>query len=64
MQKTITTRLVTSMKDAREKLSGLTSTEQKSLEKSWDIEHAYYSSALEGIKLDRKEFEKLGKKIE
>jgi len=64
MQKTLTTRLFSSMKDAREKLAELTSVEQKSLEKSWDIEHAYYSSALEGSKLDRKEFEKLAETIE
>lgn len=52
------------MKDAREKFAELTSAEQKSLEKSWDVEHAYYSSVLEGSKLDRKEFEELGKKVE
>ena len=51
------------MKKAEEKISELTSSQRKSLEKSWDIEHAYYSSALEGSKVDRKEFEKLGKKI-
>ena len=51
------------MKDAGEKLSTLTPSQKKSLEKSWDIEHAYYSSALEGSKIDRGEFEKLGEKV-
>lgn len=33
------------------------------LEKEWDVEHAYYSSALEGSMLDKREFEKLAKKV-
>ena len=51
------------MKDAGKTLSKLTATQKKALEKSWDIEHAYYSSALEGSKVDRKEFEKFGEKV-
>lgn len=31
------------------------------LEEVWDVEHAYYSSALEGSNIDRKEFETLAK---
>lgn len=42
---------------------GLTVQEKKTLEKKWDIEHAYYSSVLEGSKLDRKDFDKLAEKI-
>ncbi len=56
-------KLFVSMRDAREKLAELTPAQMKSLEKSWDIEHAYYSSALEGSKIDRQEFERLGEAI-
>jgi len=48
---------------AVEKISKLKPAEKTALEKSWDVEHAYYSSTLEGSKLDREEFEKLAKKI-
>lgn len=57
------TKLVESIREGQETLSKLPKAEKKELEKSWDIEHAYYSSALEGSKLDRKDFEKLGKDI-
>lgn len=64
MKKTLVKKLSLSMKDAGKKLSTLTPNQKRSLEKSWDIEHAYYSSALEGSGVDRKEFEKLGEKID
>lgn len=60
MKNILAQKLYVSMRDAREKLAELTPTQKKALEKSWDIEHAYYSSALEGSKIDRKEFERLG----
>lgn len=63
MKKVLVKKLFMSIKDAGERLSKLTPSQKKSLEKSWDIEHAYYSSALEGSKVDRKEFEKLGEKV-
>lgn len=63
MKKTLGKQLFVSMKNAGEKLSKLTPSQKKTLEKSWDIEHAYYSSALEGSKIDRTEFERLGKKV-
>jgi len=44
-------------------MSSLSTEDKKKLEKTWDIEHAYYSSSLEGSKLDRKEFEKLAVNI-
>ncbi|MEK7568502.1 MAG: hypothetical protein AAB497_00115 [Patescibacteria group bacterium] len=44
-------------------VASLSVQEKSSLEKRWDIEHAYYSSALEGSKIDRKEFDKLAEKI-
>ena len=55
--------LVSSGKAAQRKMSQMTTGQRHKLEKSWDIEHAYYSSALEGSKLDRKDFEKIGRKI-
>ena len=63
MKKSLSTRLLVSMKKAKKQLSGFTPSQRRSVEKSWDIEHAYYSSTLEGSKLDRKEFEKLGEKV-
>ncbi|HFC10987.1 MAG TPA: hypothetical protein ENJ75_02240 [Candidatus Kaiserbacteria bacterium] len=33
------------------------------LEKEWDVEHAYYSSALEGSMLDKREFGELAKEV-
>ena len=55
--------LLISRKEAQKKLSKLSVAEKKKLEKSWDVEHAYYSSALEGSNIDRKEFDKLAKAI-
>jgi len=52
-----------SKKVAERQISQLTPKQKSALEKSWDIEHAYYSSALEGSKLDRGEFEKLALKV-
>jgi hypothetical protein len=56
-------KLFLSIKQAEVRLNKLTPEQKSSLEKTWDIEHAYYSSALEGSKLDRKEFEKLAETI-
>ena len=51
------------MKAAQKYIGTLSSTQKSTLEKGWDIEHAYYSSALEGSNLDRKEFEELALKV-
>lgn len=56
-------KFIKSFKEGKVLLSGIPVAEKKKLEKTWDVEHAYYSSSLEGSKIDRKEFEKLGKKI-
>ncbi len=56
--------LFSSLWEARRRISTLTKQQKSTLEKEWDVEHAYYSSALEGSKLDKKEFEKLGEKID
>ena len=63
MKKELTQKLFHSIKEAEEILSRLSTKQKSDLEKTWDIEHAYYSSVLEGCKLDRKDFEKLGEKV-
>lgn len=63
MTKKTTKKLIVSIKNGQKAISGLTKLQKKTLEKEWDIEHAYYSSALEGSKLDRKEFEKFAKEV-
>ncbi len=55
--------LFATMSEAKKRLDKLTLKQRAALEKGWDIEHAYYSSALEGSKLDRKHFEELGEKV-
>lgn len=48
-------------RNAQRAMAQLTPQQKNRLEESWDVEHAYYSSALEGSNLDRKEFEDLAK---
>ncbi len=55
--------LFESMQKAREAISRLNPKQKSTLEKEWDVEHAYYSSTLEGSRLDRQDFEKLAEKI-
>ena len=64
MNKTLTETLFTSYKAGEKRISELSPKQKTTLEKSWDVEHAYYSSTLEGSKLDRKEFEEIAKKID
>ena len=63
MKNILSQKLFTSIKEAQIKLMQLSPKEKSALEKKWDIEHAYYSSALEGSNLDKNEFEKMGEKI-
>ena len=63
MKNTRAKQLGQAAKAANQQLSKLTPNQKSDLEKSWDIEHAYYSSALEGSKLDRKEFDHLAKDV-
>lgn len=56
--------IFTSAKIAQEHISKLNPQEKASLERGWDIEHAYYSSSLEGSKVDKREFEKMAKDVE
>lgn len=55
--------LSAAIKLGQEKLAKLSAIQKRTLEKKWDIEHAYYSSALEGSKISHKEFEKLAEKV-
>lgn len=63
MKKDIIREVYTSALVANRELNSLSADQKTKLEKSWDIEHAYYSSSLEGSKIDRKEFEKIGCKL-
>ena len=56
-------KLISSIKNGQKAISNLTVSQKHSLEKVWDVEHAYYSSALEGSHIDRKEFEKFAEKV-
>lgn len=61
MKKNIIKILLESGRVATKVIASLSLKEKSRLEKALDIEHAYYSSALEGSNIDRKEFEKLAK---
>jgi hypothetical protein len=63
MNTTIQQKLIVSIKDAQRALLKLTPMQKYRLEKGWDIEHAYYSSAIEGSKLDKQEFERLAETV-
>ena len=58
-----TKKIFTTIQEAQSTLKSMTRAERDKLEKRLDVEHAYYSSSLEGSKLCREDFEKLGKKI-
>ena len=47
--------------EAEKLINDLPSNQKRELDLKLDIEHAYYSSALEGSKLDRKTFDELAK---
>lgn len=63
MTKTLTKQIFNCAKNAQIKINNYTPTQKNQLERAWDIEHAYYSSVLEGSKLDRKDFEKLAESV-
>lgn len=64
MNKKLIQQVFTSAKIAGKNMQKLSSKQRQKLEKSWDVEHAYYSSVLEGSKLDRKEFDELAKAVQ
>ena len=62
MNKVLIRQLFEAKSEADKKISAMDINQRAQLEEVWDIEHAYYSSALEGSNIDKKEFEKLAEK--
>lgn len=62
-KKNLIQQVVSSAQTAQKRIATLSSQQKTKLEKAWDVEHAYYSSALEGSKLDREEFDKLAETL-
>ena len=56
-------KLINVIQSGQKAMRGLTAREKHTLEKVWDVEHAYYSSALEGSGVDRKQFDKFAEKV-
>ena len=61
MKNTLLKQLIQVKKEGEQKLAAMDEDVRLKLEDQWDIEHAYYSSALEGSKIDRNEFDALAK---
>lgn len=51
-------------KVADKRMREMAKKERMEVEKRWDVESAYYSSALEGSRVTKKEFEKIAKEID
>ncbi|MBI2049192.1 MAG: hypothetical protein HYT29_02045 [Parcubacteria group bacterium] len=64
MNKQLQNDLAQSKANADKVFSTMSGEQKTQLEKNWDVEHAYYSSVLEGSKMDRKTFEEIGKSVE
>jgi hypothetical protein len=62
MNKVLIRQLFDAKKEADKKISAMDIDQRTKLEEVWDVEHAYYSSALEGSNIDKKEFEELAEK--
>ena len=54
--------LIKVKREAEELIGSLSPAKKRELDLKLDVEHAYYSSALEGSKLDRKTFDELAKR--
>ena len=63
MTKIKVNKLISTIKKGQKALRSLTVSQKNNLEKVWDVEHAYYSSALEGSHVDRKKFDKFAKSV-
>ena len=61
MKKLLLEQLIQAKGIADKKMAAMNPKQKAKLERAWDVEHAYYSSALEGSKLDRSDFEILAK---
>lgn len=62
MKNTLLKQLLTAKNAGKQRLLEMDEKARLHLEDQWDIEHAYYSSVLEGSKLDRNDFDALAKK--
>lgn len=62
MKNTLLKQLLAAKNVGTQRLLEMNEKKRLNLEDQWDIEHAYYSSALEGSKLDRNDFDALAKK--
>ena len=63
MKNTLINKVILSGRDARKAIDLMSPQEKRKVEIALDVEHAYYSSALEGCKIDRKEFERLAEGV-
>lgn len=63
MQNSLINKVIHSGRDAHKTIDRMSPEYKRKVEKALDVEHAYYSSALEGGKIDRTEFEKLAESI-
>jgi hypothetical protein len=63
MKNTLINKVILSGRDAQKALIRMSLQEKRKVETALDVEHAYYSSALEGSKIDRGEFEKLAESV-
>ena len=61
LNKALFQRLQSAITGARNAFTHADQKDKNKLEDVWDVEHAYYSSALEGSNIDKKEFETLAK---
>ncbi len=59
MKKDLLKEVAQSRQMAQSELGKLVPAERSRLERVWDLEHTYYSSALEGSRIDRSEVERL-----
>lgn len=63
MKNTLVNKIILSGRDAHKAIIRMSPQQKQKVEIALDVEHAYYSSALEGCKIDRTEFEKLAKSV-
>jgi hypothetical protein len=63
MKNILINKVILSGRDAHKLMDRMSPQEKQKVEIALDVEHAYYSSALEGCKIDRGEFEKLAENI-
>lgn len=63
MKNTLINKVILLGRDAHKAIGRLNIEEKCKIETALDVEHAYYSSALEGCKIDRGEFEKLAENV-